>query len=61
MRIGIITPIVILLPRSHSEWEIDASVDDLVAVATATLTPLQQQILDLLDIRTTVYTGPVTS
>jgi probable F420-dependent oxidoreductase len=35
MRIGIITPIVILLPRSHNEWEIDASVDDLVAVATA--------------------------
>jgi probable F420-dependent oxidoreductase len=35
MRIGIITPMVILLPRSHNEWEIDASVDDLVAVATA--------------------------
>jgi probable F420-dependent oxidoreductase len=35
MRIGIITPIVILLPRSHNEWEIDASVDDLVAVVTA--------------------------
>ena len=35
MRIGIITPIVILLPRSHNEWEIDGSVDDLVAVATA--------------------------
>lgn len=35
MRIGTITPIVILLPRSHNEWEIDGSVDDLVAVATA--------------------------
>jgi probable F420-dependent oxidoreductase len=35
MRIGIITPIVILLPRSHNEWESDASVADLVAVATA--------------------------
>ena len=35
MRIGIITPIVILLPRSHNEWEIDASVDELVAVAEA--------------------------
>ena len=35
MRIGIITPIVLLLPRSHNEWEVDASVDDLVAVATA--------------------------
>lgn len=32
-----------------------------VQVFEATLTPLQQQILDLLDIRTTVYTGPVTS
>ena len=28
MRLGIITPIVILLPRSHNAWEIDASVDD---------------------------------
>lgn len=35
MRIGIITPIVLLLPRSHNEWEVDASVDDLVAVAAA--------------------------
>jgi probable F420-dependent oxidoreductase len=35
MRIGIITPIVILLPRSHNPWEIDASVEDLSAVATA--------------------------
>ncbi len=35
MRIGIITPIVLLLPRSHNTWEIDASVDDLVAVAQA--------------------------
>ena len=35
LRIGIITPIVILLPRSHNAWEIDASVDDLVAVAAA--------------------------
>ena len=35
MRIGIITPIVILLPRSHNEWEIDGTVDDLVAIATA--------------------------
>ncbi|HEY8217975.1 MAG TPA: LLM class F420-dependent oxidoreductase [Acidimicrobiia bacterium] len=35
MRIGIITPIVLLLPRSHNEWEVGASVDDLVAVATA--------------------------
>jgi probable F420-dependent oxidoreductase len=35
MRIGIITPIVLLLPRSHNEWEVDASVDDLVEVATA--------------------------
>ena len=35
MRIGIVTPIVILLPRSHNEWEVDASVDDLVAVAVA--------------------------
>jgi hypothetical protein len=30
LRIGVITPIVILLPRSHNAWEIDASVDDLV-------------------------------
>ncbi len=35
MRIGIITPIVLLLPRSHNAWEIDAGVDDLVAVARA--------------------------
>jgi probable F420-dependent oxidoreductase len=35
MRVGIITPIVILLPRSHNPWEVDASVSDLVAVATA--------------------------
>jgi len=35
MRVGIITPIVILLPRSYNEWEVDATVDDLVAVATA--------------------------
>jgi probable F420-dependent oxidoreductase len=35
LRVGIITPIVILLPRSHNAWEIDASVDDLVAIASA--------------------------
>lgn len=35
MRVGIITPIVLLLPRSHNAWEVDASVDDLVAVARA--------------------------
>jgi probable F420-dependent oxidoreductase len=35
LRIGVITPIVILLPRSHNAWEIDASVDDLVEVARA--------------------------
>lgn len=34
-RLGIITPIVILLPRSHNAWEIDASVADLVAIARA--------------------------
>lgn len=33
MRIGIITPITLLLPRSHNAWEVDAGVDDLVAVA----------------------------
>jgi probable F420-dependent oxidoreductase len=35
VRVGVITPIVILLPRSHNEWEIDATVEDLVAVAQA--------------------------
>jgi probable F420-dependent oxidoreductase len=35
LRLGIITPIVTLLPRSHNPWEVDASVDDLVAVAQA--------------------------
>ncbi|MEX0664356.1 MAG: TIGR03619 family F420-dependent LLM class oxidoreductase [Acidimicrobiia bacterium] len=35
LRIGLITPIVLLLPRAHNEWEIDASVDDLIAVAQA--------------------------
>ncbi len=35
MRIGIITPIVLLLPRSHNAWEIEASASDLVAVARA--------------------------
>lgn len=35
MRLGIITPIVILLPRSHNAWEVEASVQDLVTVARA--------------------------
>jgi probable F420-dependent oxidoreductase len=35
MHLGIITPIVTLLPRSHNAWEVDASVGDLVAVAQA--------------------------
>ncbi|MCU1458497.1 MAG: class F420-dependent oxidoreductase [Actinomycetia bacterium] len=35
MRIGVITPITLLLPRSFNEWEVDASVDDLVTVAQA--------------------------
>lgn len=35
MRLGIITPVTLLLPRSHNEWEIEASVDDLDAVARA--------------------------
>jgi alkanesulfonate monooxygenase SsuD/methylene tetrahydromethanopterin reductase-like flavin-dependent oxidoreductase (luciferase family) len=35
LRIGVITPIVISLPRSHNGWEIDASVDDLVEIARA--------------------------
>jgi probable F420-dependent oxidoreductase len=35
MRIGIITPIVLLLPRSHNAWEIDAGVADLRAVVEA--------------------------
>jgi probable F420-dependent oxidoreductase len=33
VRIGIITPIVLLLPRSHNAWEVDASVADLVTIA----------------------------
>jgi probable F420-dependent oxidoreductase len=33
VRLGIITPIVLLLPRAHNEWEVDATVDDLVTVA----------------------------
>jgi probable F420-dependent oxidoreductase len=35
VHLGIITPIVILLPRSHNAWEVDASVDDLVAICRA--------------------------
>ncbi len=35
MRLGIITPITILLPRAHNAWEVDATVDDLIAVAQA--------------------------
>lgn len=35
MRIGLITPIVLLLPRAHNEWEIDGTVEDVVAVAQA--------------------------
>src|SRR5579862_1087415 len=35
MRLGIITPIVTLLPRSHNPWEVEASVADLVTVAQA--------------------------
>jgi len=35
MRLGIITPIVIVLPRSHNAWEVDATVDDLVTIVRA--------------------------
>jgi probable F420-dependent oxidoreductase len=35
VRIGIITPVVLLLPRSHNSWEIEAGVDELAAVARA--------------------------
>lgn len=35
MRLGIITPIVIVLPRSHNEWEVDATVEDLVTIVRA--------------------------
>ena len=35
MRIGVITPVVLLLPRSYNEWEVDASVDDLRSVVQA--------------------------
>ena len=35
MRLGIITPVVILLPRAHNAWEVEASVDDLVEIAQA--------------------------
>lgn len=35
MRLGIITPVVTLNPRAHNPWEVDATVDDLVAVARA--------------------------
>jgi probable F420-dependent oxidoreductase len=33
VRVGLITPIVLLLPRAHNEWEVDATVQDLVTVA----------------------------
>jgi probable F420-dependent oxidoreductase len=35
MRLGIITPIVIVLPRAHNGWEVDATVEDLVEIARA--------------------------
>jgi probable F420-dependent oxidoreductase len=35
VRIGLITPIVLLLPRSHNEWEVEATVEDLITVAQA--------------------------
>jgi probable F420-dependent oxidoreductase len=35
VRVGVITPIVLLLPRAFNEWEVQASVDDLVRVARA--------------------------
>jgi probable F420-dependent oxidoreductase len=35
MRLGIITPIVIVLPRSHNAWEVDATVADLVTIVQA--------------------------
>jgi probable F420-dependent oxidoreductase len=35
VRLGIITPIVIVLPRSHNAWEVDATVEDLVTIARA--------------------------
>jgi len=35
VRVGIITPVVLLLPRSHNAWEVDATVDDLRAVVQA--------------------------
>jgi probable F420-dependent oxidoreductase len=35
LRLGIITPVVTLLPRAHGRWEQDAGLDEIAAVAEA--------------------------
>ncbi|MEZ5143704.1 MAG: LLM class F420-dependent oxidoreductase [Acidimicrobiales bacterium] len=35
MRLGVITPITLLLPRSHNDWELDATIDDLDLIVRA--------------------------
>jgi probable F420-dependent oxidoreductase len=32
LKLGIVTPVLTLLPRAHAQWEADASFDDVVAV-----------------------------
>jgi probable F420-dependent oxidoreductase len=32
-RLGITTPVLTLLPEGHAEWEVDASIDDVAAIA----------------------------
>jgi probable F420-dependent oxidoreductase len=35
MRLGIITPVLTLLPRAHAKWERTATIDDVVGIAQA--------------------------
>ena len=35
MRLGIITPVLTLLPKAHARWERDGTIDDVVAIARA--------------------------
>lgn len=35
LRLGIVTPVLTMLPRAHARWEADGTLDDVVAIATA--------------------------
>ena len=35
LRLGLLTPVVTLLPDSHASWEVDATIDDVAQIAVA--------------------------